>query len=59
VIDKKLSAYFAQMGRKSAKARMENLSPEERRKIARNAAKARWAKAKGRKKLKSDAGRKP
>jgi hypothetical protein len=61
VIDKKLSAYFAQMGRKSAKARMKSLSPEERRKIARNAAKARWAKAKGRKKLKlkSGAGRKP
>jgi hypothetical protein len=61
VIDKKLSAYFAQMGRKSVKARMKSLSPEERRKIARNAATARWAKAKGRKKLKlkSGAGRKP
>jgi hypothetical protein len=59
VIDKKLSAYFAQMGRKSVKARMENLSPVKRRKITRNAAKARWAKAKGRKKLKSRAGRKP
>jgi flagellar motor switch protein FliG len=59
VIDKKLSAYFAQMGRKSAKARMKNLSPEERQRIARKAAKARWAKAKGRKKLKSRAGRKP
>jgi hypothetical protein len=60
MIDKKmLSNYFAALGRKSAKARMDNLSPEERRKIARNAAKARWAKAKGPKKLKSGAGRKP
>ena len=60
MIDKKmLSNYFAALGRKSVKARMEKLSPAKRRKIARNAAKARWAKAKGPKKLKSRAGRQP
>ena len=47
VIDKKgLSKYFAALGRKSVKARMKALSSEERRTIARNAAKARWAKVK-------------
>jgi hypothetical protein len=60
MIDKKmLSHYFAALGRKSVKARMKNSSPEDRQRIARKAAKARWAKAKGRKKLKSRAGRKP
>ena len=33
-------------GRKSAKARMEKLTPERRQEIARNAVLARWAKAK-------------
>ena len=42
--DKKLSEYFASMGRKSAKARMRKISPAERKRIASNAAKARWAK---------------
>jgi hypothetical protein len=50
VIDKKLSKYFSALGRKSAKARLKKLSAKERREIARNAAKARWAKAKNRKK---------
>jgi hypothetical protein len=58
VIDKKLSEYFSALGRKSAKAKMKLLSPKKRREIARNAAKARWAKTKRRKKVKSGAGRK-
>jgi hypothetical protein len=33
-------------GRKGAKVRMDRLTPERRTEIARNAAKARWAKAK-------------
>lgn len=41
-----ISRFMAAMGRKggkkSAKARMEKLSPEQRREIAANAAKARW-----------------
>jgi hypothetical protein len=40
--DKKLSEYFSKMGRKSVKARMEQISPEERKRIASKAAKARW-----------------
>jgi hypothetical protein len=58
VIDKKLSQYFSAMGRKSVKARLKKLSAKQRQEIARNAAKARWAKAKKRKK-KRRAGRKP
>ena len=42
--DKKLSRYFSRLGKKSAKARMEKISPEERKRIAVNAAKARWSK---------------
>jgi hypothetical protein len=42
--DKKLSAYFSRMGRKSVKARMKKISPEERSRIASQAAKARWSK---------------
>jgi hypothetical protein len=41
--DKKLSAYFSRMGRKSAKARMKQISPKERSRIASQAAKARWS----------------
>jgi hypothetical protein len=44
MIDRKLSEYFAAMGRKSAKARMKTLSARRRKQIARNAAKVRWAK---------------
>jgi len=47
MIDRKLSEYFATMGRKSAKVRMKTLSARRRKQIARNAAKARWAKKKG------------
>ena len=53
VIHKMLSQYFSAMGRKSVKARMRTLSPEQRQEIARNAAKARWAKT--RKSKKSEA----
>ena len=59
VIDKKLSEYFSALGRKSAKAKMKQLSPKRRQEIARNAAKARWAKQKRRKKAKRATGRKP
>jgi hypothetical protein len=59
VIDKKLSEYFSALGRKSAKAKMKLLSPKKRREIARNAANVRWAKAKKRKKVKAESGRKP
>jgi hypothetical protein len=34
-------------GKKSGKARMEKLTPERRKEIARNAVQARWAKQKG------------
>ena len=44
--DKKLSEYFARMSKKAAKARMQQISPEERKRIASKAAKARWARAK-------------
>jgi hypothetical protein len=43
--DKKLHDYFSRMGKKSAKARMKKIKPEERTRIASAAAKARWAKA--------------
>lgn len=46
MIDRKLSEYFAAMGRKSAKVRMKTISARRRKQIARNAAKARWAKRK-------------
>ncbi len=45
--DKKLHEYFVKLGRKSVQARMEKLSPGERKRIARNAAKARWSRKKG------------
>jgi hypothetical protein len=57
VIPKMLSQYFSAMARKSVKARMRNLSPEKRREIARNAAKARWEKPKKRKKATRRVGR--
>jgi flagellar motor switch protein FliG len=41
--DKKLSAYFSTLGKKSAKARMKKLTPKERSRIASQAAKARWS----------------
>jgi hypothetical protein len=48
--DDQLSKYFAALGRKSVKARMKSVSAKERKEIARNAAKARWAKKKRKKK---------
>jgi hypothetical protein len=48
--DKRLSSYFAALGRKSVKARMKTLSAKKRKEIAKNAAKARWAKKKRKKK---------
>jgi hypothetical protein len=44
--DKRLSEYFSRIGKKAAKARMEKLSPKERRRIATEAARARWAQPK-------------
>jgi hypothetical protein len=49
VFEKKLSEYFAALGRKSAKARMKKISAERRQEIARNAATARWARRKPKK----------
>ena len=46
MIDRKLSEYFAAMGRKGAKVRMKTISARRRKQIARNAAKARWGKRK-------------
>jgi hypothetical protein len=43
---KELRDYFARLGRKSGKARMQKLTPEERSRLARLAAKARWSQAK-------------
>jgi len=39
-----LHEYFSRIGRKAAKARMTKIPPEERRRIAREAARARWSK---------------
>jgi hypothetical protein len=55
MIDRKLSEYFAAMGRKGAKVRMKKVSARRRRQIARDAVNARWAK---RKKGKRGVGRK-
>ncbi len=41
-----LSSYFAAMGKKGGKARMSALTPEQRKRLARKAGKARQAKAK-------------
>jgi hypothetical protein len=46
-MDKKLKAYFSKLGKKSAKVRMTKIAPQERTRIARAAAKARWSKKKG------------
>jgi hypothetical protein len=44
--DTKLSEYFSRIGKKAAKARMKNLSPTERKRIAEKAARARWTQTK-------------
>jgi hypothetical protein len=59
MIDKKLSEYFAAMGRKSAKVRMKTVSARRRKQIAQNAAKARWSKRDRPEKEKRELGRKP
>jgi hypothetical protein len=41
-----LHEYFSRLARKSVAARMENLPPEERSRIASEAAKARWSRTK-------------
>ena len=46
-MDKKLREYFSKLGKKSAKARMQKITPAERRRIARAAAKVRWSRNKG------------
>jgi hypothetical protein len=43
---KELRAYFSRLGKKSALARMKKMTPAERTRLARLAAKARWSKAK-------------
>lgn len=45
-MDPKVKAYFSKLGRKSAKARMKKITPEERKRIASEAAQARWSKGK-------------
>ena len=42
-----LHEYFSKLGKKSAKARMKAITPEERKRIATVAAKARWSKKGG------------
>ena len=42
-MDKKVREYFSKLGKKAAKARMHKISPEERKRLASEAAKARWA----------------
>lgn len=46
-ISRIMSAMGRKGGKKSAKARMEKISPEQRSEIAANAARAMWAKRKG------------
>jgi len=50
-----LHDYFSSLGKKSGKARIKKITPEERSRIASEAAKARWAKqnAKGKKRGKT------
>jgi hypothetical protein len=44
--EKILHDYFSSLGRKSVKARMKKTTPEERSRIASEAAKARWSRSK-------------
>lgn len=44
---KLLSDYFKRMSKKAARARMEKISPEERKRIASHAAQTRWKKKGG------------
>jgi hypothetical protein len=45
-MEKKLKRYFSKLGKKGAKTRMQKLTPEQRTRIARAAAKTRWAQEK-------------
>jgi general stress protein YciG len=46
---KEISEYFAKFGRQGGEARAKNLTPERRKEIARQAAKASWVKRRKRK----------
>jgi hypothetical protein len=52
VISKQLSKYFSELGKKSVVARMKKVTAKRRQEIGRNAAKARWAKQRRKKKAK-------
>lgn len=45
-LSKEAREFFAKAGRKGGKTAAKNMTPEERKASARNAAKARWAKKK-------------
>jgi hypothetical protein len=49
VISKQLSKYFSELGKKSVVARMKKVTAKRRQEIGRSAAKARWAKQRGKK----------
>jgi hypothetical protein len=48
--DVRFKDYIRELGSRGGKSRSRNLTPERRREIARNAALARWSKAKKKKK---------
>jgi methionyl-tRNA formyltransferase len=48
-----LSKYFSELGKKSVAARMKKVSAQRRQEIGQNAAKARWAKQRRKKKSKA------
>lgn len=45
-LSKEAREYFAKEGRRGAKIRSKNMTPERRKEVARKAAEARWAKKK-------------
>ena len=47
--DENISKIMSEMGKRGSKATMRNVSPERRSEIARNAAKAKWKKARKKK----------
>jgi hypothetical protein len=49
-IESRIREHIRNLGRQGGKKRSQNLTPERRREIARNAALARWSKAKKKKK---------
>jgi len=48
-VSMEIREYMAKLGRKGGSVRKKKLTPERRAEIARKAAQARWAKAKGKK----------